>query len=72
ERGHTVEWSDDAGGYLCNYVFFHSAAGLCRGLPAPMSGFVHVGPVDTAGDFKKLVEGAEMILEICVSEARDM
>ena len=72
ERGHTVEWSDDAGGYLCNYVFFHSAAGLCRGLPAPMSGFVHVGPADTARDFKKLVEGAEMILEICVSEARDM
>ena len=37
-----------------------------------MSGFVHVGPADTARDFKKLVEGAEMILEICVSEARDM
>jgi len=68
--GHAVEWSDDAGGYLCNYVFFHSAAGLCRGLAAPISGFVHVGPVNGAEDFNKLVEGAEMILEICVSEAR--
>ena len=72
ERGHTVEWSDDAGGYLCNYVFFHSAAGLCGGLAAPMSGFVHVGPANTAEDFNKLVEGAETILEICVSEARGM
>lgn len=70
ERGHAVQWSDDAGGYLCNYVFFHSAAGLCRGLAAPVSGFVHVGAANAAGDFNKLVEGAETILEICVSEAR--
>jgi len=68
--GHAVEWSDNAGGYLCNYVFFHSAAGLCRGLAAPVSGFVHVGPANAGEDFRKLVEGAETILEICVSEAR--
>ncbi|WP_346906637.1 hypothetical protein [uncultured Roseibium sp.] len=72
ERGHTVEWSDNAGGYLCNYVFFHSAAGLCRGLAASVNGFVHVGPANAAEDFNKMVEGAETILEICVSEARGM
>lgn len=71
-RGHTVEWSDNAGGYLCNYVFFHSVAGICRGLVAPLSGFVHVGPANAAEDFRKLVEGAETILEICVSEAQGM
>ena len=76
--GHAVEWSDDAGGYLCNYVFFHSAAGLCRGLAAAISGFVHVGPVELSGgalpeaapDFRKFAQGAETILRICVSQAR--
>jgi pyroglutamyl-peptidase len=78
--GHRVEWSDDAGGYLCNYVFFHSAAGLCRGLSAPVSGFVHVGAVNLPGtdssdmmmDFSRLVEGAGTILEICVAQARGL
>lgn len=77
-RGHRVEWSDDAGGYLCNYVFYHSAAGLCRGVAAPLSGFVHVGRVDVPDasvadpvmDFSNFVQGAETILETCVSHAR--
>lgn len=76
-HGHTVEWSDDAGGYLCNYLFYHSAAGLCRGIAAPVGGFVHVGAVDVPGasvadpvmDFSNFVQGAETILEICVSQA---
>lgn len=78
-RGHAVEWSDDAGGYLCNYVFFHSASGLCRGLGAAMSGFVHVGPVAVAGtqgssaamDLDELVQGAGIVLETCVSRLRN-
>lgn len=77
-RGLTVELSEDAGGYLCNYVFYHSASGLCRGLGAAMSGFVHVGPVrlpgaaaaDAAMDFGALVQGAEIILETCVRSFR--
>lgn len=77
-RNHAVEWSDDAGGYLCNYVFFHSAAGLCGGLEAAMSGFVHVGPVappgtaagEVAMDFDVFVQGAEAVLQIAVSEFR--
>ena len=76
--GHRVEWSDDAGGYLCNYVFFHSAAGLCRGLAAPVGGFIHVGKValpgesvpDAVMDFASFVRGAETILDVSVSEAR--
>ena len=77
--GHSVEWSDDAGGYLCNYVFFHSAAGLCRGLDAAMSGFIHVGPValpdvedDTASmDFNAFVQGAEIVLQTTVEACRE-
>ncbi|WP_421851950.1 hypothetical protein [Oricola sp.] len=70
-----VEWSDDAGGYLCNYVFYHSAAALCRRVRAVMSGFVHVGPVALPGDdarddmldFAGLVAGAEAILSVCAA-----
>jgi pyroglutamyl-peptidase len=69
-----VVWSDDAGGYLCNYVFYHSAGGLCRNIRAAMSGFIHVGPVDPPGasagasclDFRNLVEGAEIIMRSCI------
>ncbi|WP_158284754.1 hypothetical protein [Oricola cellulosilytica] len=75
EEGLPVEWSGDAGDYLCNYVFYHSAAGACRGLNAAMSGFVHVGPVALAGEkadagklaFEDLVRGAELLLRRCVN-----
>ena len=40
-----VEWSDDAGGYLCNTVFTLSAAHVCDGLRPVMAGFVHVPPL---------------------------
>ncbi len=37
-----VEWSDDAGGYLCNMAMTLSLAGTCAGFSPAMSGFVHV------------------------------
>ncbi len=40
--GLPVQWSDDAGGYLCNMVFTLSAAHACDGLRPTMTGFVHV------------------------------
>jgi pyroglutamyl-peptidase len=66
-QGHVVSWSDDAGGYLCNYVFYHSAAGLCRTVDARMSGFIHVGEV-LPENFRFFRQGAELILETCVEE----
>jgi len=44
--GLPVEWSDDAGGYLCNTVFTLSAAHACDGLKPAMTGFIHVPPLD--------------------------
>ena len=44
--GLPVEWSDDAGGYLCNTVFTLSAAHACDGLQPTMTGFIHVPPLD--------------------------
>ncbi|MCV0396336.1 MAG: pyroglutamyl-peptidase I [Rhizobiaceae bacterium] len=37
-----AEWSDDAGGYLCNMVMMLSLAHACDGFAPSMSGFVHV------------------------------
>lgn len=44
--GLPVEWSDDAGGYLCNTVFTLSAAHACDGLKPTITGFIHVPPLD--------------------------
>jgi pyroglutamyl-peptidase len=46
--GLPVQWSDDAGGYLCNMVFTLSAAHACEGLRPTMTGFVHVPPLKEA------------------------
>jgi pyroglutamyl-peptidase len=76
-NGLPVEWSDDAGGYLCNTVFTLSAAHACEGLRPVMSGFVHVPPLDTdaaatgatmsLGDLRK---GADIILSASVDAWR--
>lgn len=70
--GLPVDWSDDAGDYLCNFLFYHSRAGLADGFAPPLSGFVHVPPLvdDPGADggggapiaFDRLVEGALAIL----------
>lgn len=69
-----VEWSDDAGGYLCNAVFTLSRAGACDGLAPAMSGFVHVPLVGEGPDFAMsadgLREGALTILAACVAAWR--
>ena len=46
--GLPVQWSDDAGGYLCNTVFVLSRFHACKGLRPAMSGFVHVAAPDRA------------------------
>jgi pyroglutamyl-peptidase len=68
--GLPVEWSDDAGGYLCNTVFMLSRAGACEGFAPAMSGFVHVpltgeGSGDALSD-AGLMAGALAIVAECV------
>lgn len=70
EMGLPVEWSDDAGGYLCNTVFMLSRAHACDGFAPRMSGFVHVPltgegtefPLSDAG----LLAGALAVVGECV------
>lgn len=49
QLGIQYEDSDDAGGYLCNYIFYLGSADLVKGFNPPMSGFVHVPPGDRMG-----------------------
>lgn len=73
DAGLPVEWSDDAGGYLCNTVFMLSAAHACNGLRPHMVGFVHVPALREAepGNARAmgiddLVAGARIIIDGCV------
>ena len=67
--GLPAEWSDDAGGYLCNVVFTLSAAGGAAGFHPSVSGFVHVPLLSQdAFDERALFVGATLILKCCVSE----
>ncbi len=45
KAGVPVEWSDDAGGYLCNRVFWEARAVY----PGP-AGFIHVPPFEALGE----------------------
>ncbi len=69
-----VEWSDDAGGYLCNMVFTLSAARACDGFEPVMTGFVHVPALagtEQAGNaaltLDQLDRGGRLILKACVA-----
>ncbi len=73
--GLPVEWSDDAGGYLCNTVFTLSAAHACDGLRPVMTGFVHVPPLkeaepdhEAAMAIDDLVAGVHIVIAACIDE----
>jgi len=68
-----VEISDDAGGYLCNYVFYVARTRADQGDHPAMSGFIHVPLLDTQTGDEPLVSltedqlwrGALACVEIC-------
>lgn len=47
-HGVTLEPSRDAGGFVCNHVFYTVCDHLARELPASRAGFIHVPPLDGA------------------------
>jgi pyroglutamyl-peptidase len=63
--GLPVEWSDDAGAYLCNMVFTLSRAHACEGFTPAMSGFVHVPPTGEGKPLgnAQLLAGARIIID---------
>lgn len=75
--GLPVEWSDDAGGYLCNTVFMLSLAHACVGLRPAMGGFIHVPPLKeaepanpSAMGIDDLVAGARIVVGACADAWR--
>lgn len=71
-RGLPVSWSDDAGGYLCNYLFYLSRSGSIMEFAPEMSGFIHVPPLAGEADsigmsMEMLVEGATLIVLACMA-----
>lgn len=41
-RGIPTEFSDDTGGYVCNFTYYHSRGGLVAGFQPELSGFIHI------------------------------
>ncbi len=48
--GERVRFSRDAGGYVCNHVFFTTAHMVAAGLPGSRCGFVHLPPIPRPDD----------------------
>lgn len=77
-EGLPVSWSHDAGGYLCNYLFYLSCGHMRVGFAPGMAGFVHVPPLKAQGEgasanamaLSDLIAGARVIIGTCVREWR--
>ena len=63
--GLPVEWSDDAGGYLCNAAMTLSLGHACHGFRPTVGGFVHVPDVGEGRALSEadLLRGAHIILD---------
>jgi len=70
--GLPVEWSDDAGAYLCNMVFTLSRANACEGFAPEMSGFIHVPPMGEGKPLgeAQLLAGSRIVIEEAVRNWR--
>lgn len=68
DKGIPVHWSEDAGGYMCNYIFRLSAFRDKVKGGEGMIGFVHVPQVLEDGmgmELGRMEQAVEVILEVC-------
>ncbi|MBX3569439.1 MAG: hypothetical protein KF914_15365 [Rhizobiaceae bacterium] len=72
--GLPVEWSDDAGGYLCNMAMTLALAGACGGFRPRWSGFIHVSPVGEGAPLAEAAfrRGALIVVETVCAEWQAM
>ena len=64
--GYEVVISDDAGGYLCNHVFYRV---LDEVDVSRIAGFVHVPPLEGVWDAARLEQAVRLIVETLAGEA---
>lgn len=50
EQGHPVALSNDAGGYVCNYIFFTARHHIARSRLPTTCGFLHIPEIDPTRD----------------------
>jgi pyroglutamyl-peptidase len=63
--GETVELSHDAGGYVCNHVFFRAIHHCSQHLPLTMCGLVHVPYVTGPGpQLDRLVAAVSVVIDL--------
>lgn len=73
EAGLPVSFSDDAGDYLCNYIFYLARSKLCAGYEPDMAGFIHVPPLQekhgagaaNAMALEQLLAASRIIITTC-------
>jgi len=62
EAGLPVEWSDDAGAYLCNAAFWFACSGTLAAYRPRRAGFIHVPPAGAFMTEDELLAGAVRLL----------
>lgn len=75
EAGLPVEFSEDAGTFVCNQLFYRTLLDVDAGILPPVTGFVHVPPPEfpegspgtTVSNKDVLQEGARVVLAAVVS-----
>lgn len=69
--GIPVRFSEDAGAFLCNFIFYWSLHKAAEGRLPPFTGFVHVpppiGPPEAPQNRGVLEEGARIVVEALVA-----
>jgi pyroglutamyl-peptidase len=67
--GYAVELSDDAGGYVCNHIFYVARHVVETFAPSISCGFVHFPPItDASTSLDRLVTAAEIVIETAVRQ----
>lgn len=65
QRGHAAAISDDAGGYLCNFVFYRASHLVAERGMRTRCGFLHL-PALSSGDEERSVERLVDVVRACI------
>ena len=67
--GVKTEFSNNAGRYLCNAIFYHALAATAALKPAPLVQFIHVPAVRMQTSLSWLIQACEAIVWVAAREA---
>jgi pyroglutamyl-peptidase len=70
DRGISYVFSDDAGGYVCNHVFFCALHEIAMSESPTLCGFVHVPPIRDHAEFSMLLGAIRVCIEAAANATR--